>query len=106
MIELRDNLFQQFPQNYISNLGYTNRYYGTSNDNPTLDQYKIDSIAQNSVVDTVNFSYNFIESETLTIDSVHALNQQIGIWLNAIAINEAEKAEADNLVQNSKWEWG
>ncbi|BDD06599.1 LamG domain-containing protein [Aureibacter tunicatorum] len=89
---LRDELFKG--DNYTSNLPYGHRYYGLNNDDNSLVQFKLDSIGQNSALDTANISYTFHGAEGET-DSVDFVNEQITQWMNAIATNEAEKAEAE-----------
>lgn len=93
LIILRNNIMLK-PE-YQTNFPASHRFYGLSNNNPILDQFKIDSIAQDPGLDTANISYTFTQSYAGQIDSVDMLNQQLDVWLSTILINEQEKATAE-----------
>ncbi|MCU0430171.1 MAG: hypothetical protein MUF42_09390 [Cytophagaceae bacterium] len=77
LINLRDRQFLK-PQ-YVSMLLPSHKDFGLSNDDPDL---------------SVPVSYTFTPSQVGEMDSVAFLNQQIGIWIGMIGINEMEKAKA------------
>ncbi len=93
MINIRDNLFTR-PE-YTSNFPANSSYFGLNNDNENV--YKAKDLS--SSTDTTELSYTFTPSFAGQIDSVRVLNQQITIWLDMIALNEEEKANAE-VVQN------
>ena len=98
LYEVRDHLLAN-SENYTSHFSYDHKYYGLNNDDNSLDQAKQDSLAKYGTYDTENFSYTFHGDPYYEMDSIQFLNDQITNWMNAIAINEADKVEAE-LVQN------
>ncbi|MDD2635796.1 MAG: T9SS type A sorting domain-containing protein [Bacteroidales bacterium] len=78
---------------YESKITSDHLYYGFSNDNPVW----ADTIAMSG--DTQP-SYEFL-GEQQEVDSIAFLNQQISIWLQTIALNEAAKLQSDmDVVEN------
>ncbi|MEO9853177.1 MAG: LamG-like jellyroll fold domain-containing protein [Reichenbachiella sp.] len=100
LIALRDDVLINSP-NYTSNFPLDNRYWGMSNDDLDIDHLN-DSLHAVGI-DTANFASYTIDLtgvETYDIqDSVGFLNQQIGVWLGVLALNEADKVNAQ-LVRN------
>ena len=86
LIFLRANLMTS--AKYIDHLGIEHPCYGMSNDSKCLTDYFSDEEIEGS-----NQSYQYVGPSD-EMDSVSFVNQQISNWLNAIAVNEAEKAEA------------
>ena len=52
------------------------------------------------VADSLHPSYKFYGDPTEEIDSIAFLNQQISIWLQTIAMNEASKVSCNNILEN------
>ncbi|NMM49539.1 LamG-like jellyroll fold domain-containing protein [Marinigracilibium pacificum] len=95
LLVLRDELFKS--GKYESHLPWGHQFYGVSNDNNTeaFQQFKLDTLAANPAIDTTQISYTFNSTGANDeIDSVAFLNEQLRQWINAIALNEAEKVEA------------
>ncbi len=95
LLVLRDELFKS--DKYESHLPWGHQFYGVSNDNNTdaYNQFKQEAIAANPSVDTTQLSYTFhATGADDEIDSVAFINEQVRQWLNALALNEAEKVEA------------
>ena len=87
LIMLRGNLMAS--TKYESLLEVTHPCYGMSNDSKCLTEYYTE--------EEINFadrSYNYTGPED-EMDSVDFVNDNIANWLNAIAMNEAEKVEAN-----------
>ena len=90
LFELRNSLL--LTSDYVSHLSVESPYYGMNNDDSSLDDWKTDLLAQNPSADVSELVYSYVGTET---DQIRFYNNQITLWLNAIAINEAEKASAD-----------
>ena len=77
---------------YTSKLPKTHLYYGMSNTSP---------IWQDTIAITGDSLPSYVFNGTANeVDSVAFLNQQIGIWLQTIAFNEASKVKADEHLTN------
>lgn len=94
----RNSLLQS--SDYISHFPASSPYYGVSNNSPALSQFIKDTLASNPSADTTHLSYTFVNDST-AVDSVEFYNTQITQWLNAVALNEAEKASAETVTNLS-----
>ncbi|MFW5889780.1 MAG: LamG-like jellyroll fold domain-containing protein [Marinilabiliaceae bacterium] len=90
-IELIKNLLETSDL-YESKIPASHPYYGISNDNEAW----ADTIAQTEDPEP---SYVF-HGEESQVDTIDFLNQQIGIWMQTIAMNEKAKVEAGKTVDN------
>ncbi|MBL6445418.1 T9SS type A sorting domain-containing protein [Fulvivirga sp. 29W222] len=98
LLVLRDELFKS--DKYESHLPWGHQFYGVSNDNNTdaYNQFKQEAIAANPSVDTTQLSYTFhATGADDELDSVAFINEQVRQWINALALNEAEKVEASTI---------
>ncbi len=92
LIVMRDNLLAG--DKYESHIPRTSPYYGLNNDDKSLEKLISDSLKMNPSFDVTTASYEFIGEPTEN-DSVQFFNDQITYWMNAIAMNEAEKINAE-----------
>ncbi len=92
LIVMRDNLLAG--DKYESHIPRTSPYYGLNNDDKSLEKLISDSLKMNPSFDVATASYAFMGEPTEN-DSVQFFNDQITYWMNAIAMNEAEKINAE-----------
>jgi hypothetical protein len=98
LVVQRNNLLRS--SKYTVKYSFGHKYYGLNNDDNSFDQLKLDTIKVNPSADTTHLSYIFNGAATET-DSVAFLNYQIAHWMNAIAMNEAEKVTAETVTNLS-----
>jgi hypothetical protein len=80
--------------NYESYLPAEHLFYGFDNENPVFES---DTISTTSTIDSLP-SYQYHGEG---VDSIAALNQQISLWIQTIAFNEAAKLADDmDMVEN------
>jgi len=98
LIATRDNFLMTNPA-YTSELPATHKYFGFSNTSESLLDFMRDSLSATwNSIDTTQLSYT-VNMNEVSMDSVNFINQQVGIWISQIALNEAEKVNA-SLMQN------
>ena len=123
----RNNLFMTSPQKYRSEISHDDLRYGIAHsfeivtiDNDTVingyfvmeTEAGVDSILtysfypEQEIIEDINGAVNDTIYEN---DSIRYYNEQIGIWIDAIRLNESEKAmaiENDVLEQNISFDGG
>lgn len=99
--EYRDMIYNLMNSSkYKSNVSSDHLYYGMAND--SVLWYGSDNWA----ADSLHPSYEFLGEEH-EVDSVGFLNQQISIWLQTVALNEAAKLNSNmDQVENISYDGG
>ncbi len=98
LLVLRDELLAG--GKYESHFEYGHQYYGLNNDDNSLETLIDELLLADPNADTTNLSYTFYP-QVEEMDSVQFINDQITMWINQLAINEADKANAELLTNLS-----
>jgi len=110
LINLRNKLFIQKPDKYVSNITAAHDLFGANNDDPRWTIYGETPSTQNPILTEVpdydGPSYTFaFDEEKPENDMVRWYNQQIKLWQEQLAKNEAEKFQA-KLLKNISFDAG
>lgn len=98
LIRLRNEVFLNNPQKYVSKLPFSHANYGTNNDDPVWGGLQIPGLPFiTDILDSTGPSYTFFRLTapvSIGMDSIRFYNQQIRLWKEALARNEKVKLEA------------